>query len=226
METDRGRIGPRERLLELGEQALSLDELLALILGTGTRDASVFDVARTIAGRGAGLRALAQRRTAEWLAIPGVGPAQAGRLSATFELARRLAAEPPSRGRPIKAGADVNSLLGPRLRDQSKEQFVALLLDARHRLLREERVSIGTLTGSLVHPREVFRPAIRESAVAIIVAHNHPSGDPTPSREDIEVTDRLAQVGRLVGISLLDHVIVGDDDYVSLREAGYMAADG
>lgn len=116
----------------------------------------------------------------------------------------------------------MHRLLSPRLRDLRKEVFLALLLDGRNRLLREERISEGSLTSAIVHPREVFAPAIRESAGAIVVVHNHPSGDPTPSREDLEITARLAQVGRLVGINLLDHVILGDPGYLSLRERGYL----
>lgn len=213
---------PRERLLALGSAVLSSQELLALVLGSGVRAAPALELARHLLVRTGGLRGLAQLGARELLGLRGIGPAQAGRLAAAFELARRLAAEPAERGLVIRSGADVMRLLGPRVRDVRKELFFALLLDGRHRLLREERVSEGSLTSSIVHPREVFAPAIKESAGAIVVAHNHPSGDPTPSTEDLDVTARLAEVGRLVGITLLDHVILGDPGFVSLRERGYL----
>jgi DNA repair protein RadC len=212
----------RERLLECGAAALAADELVALLLGAGSRAACAADVARALLQGAGGLRELSRCTASELRHAPGIGPAQAARLAAAFELARRVASEGPRRGAPIRSGADVFRLLQPRLRDLRREVFVALLLDGRNRLLREERVSMGSLTTSIVHPREVFAAAIRESAGAIVVAHNHPSGDPTPSREDLEVTARLAEVGRIVGIALLDHVIVGDPGFVSLRERGYL----
>lgn len=213
---------PRERLLDLGGQALSTQELLALLLGSGIPTLGVSELARLLLVRAGGLRRLAQRSIAELCGMRGIGPAQSTRLAAAFEIARRLSAEPVARGLPIRGGHDVHRLLSPRLRDLRKEVFLALLLDGRNRLLREERISEGSLTSAIVHPREVFAPAIRESAGAIVVVHNHPSGDPTPSREDLEITARLAQVGRLVGINLLDHVILGDPGYLSLRERGYL----
>lgn len=213
---------PRERLSAHGEAALSSQELIALLLGTGSVRASAPELARTLLVRAGGLRGLARAGWGELMDLAGLGPVGAARLAAAFELARRLAAEPPRRGTLLECGADVHRVLAPRLRDLRREVFVLLMLDGKHRLLREERVSEGSLTSSIVHPREVFAPAIRESAAALIVAHNHPSGDPTPSREDLEVTARLAEVGELVGIRLLDHVIVGDPGYVSLRERGYV----
>ncbi|MBI4879776.1 MAG: DNA repair protein RadC [Planctomycetes bacterium] len=216
--------GPRERLVHHGQAALSSQELIALLVGSGTAGRPAAELARLLLLRAGGLRGLARLEWPELKTVSGIGPARAARLAAAFELARRLATEAPPRGSAIQSGSDVQRLLAPRLRDLRKEVFVALLLDGKNRLLREERVSEGSLTSSIVHPREVFGPAIRESAGAIVVAHNHPSGDPTPSREDLEVTARLAEVGRLVGIGLLDHVILGDPGYVSLRERGCLPA--
>lgn len=215
---------PRERLYAAGAAALAADELLALLLGTGARSVHVSELARVLLARAGGLRGLAHRTLDEWIAERGVGPARAARLVAAFELARRLAQEPRPRGLAIRSGHDVVRILGGRLRDQSKESFVALLLDGKHRLVREEMVSQGSLTASIVHPREVFRAAIREGAAALVVAHNHPSGDPSPSREDIDITARLVEAGQLVGIPLLDHVVLGDGNFVSLRERGLIGA--
>lgn len=152
----------------------------------------------------------------------GITPKRAQRLTAALEAGRRLSAAATVRGTPMRGGGDVYRFLSPQLRTEKKEHFVVLLLDGRHRLLRDEIVSVGSLTASIVHPREVFAPAIREKAAAIIVAHNHPSGDPAPSQEDLAVTARLQEVGRLVGIELLDHVVIGDPGYVSLRERGHL----
>lgn len=215
---------PRERLHAAGVAALAADELLALLLGTGARSVHVSELARVLIARAGGLRGLAHRTLDEWTAERGVGPARAARLVAAFELARRLQHEPRLRGLAIRSGHDVVRVLGGRMRDQSKETFIALLLDGKHRLVREEMVSQGSLTASIVHPREVFRAAIREGAAALVVAHNHPSGDPTPSREDVDITARLVEAGQLVGIPLLDHVVLGDAAFVSLRERGLIGA--
>ncbi len=210
---------PRERLVERGVGALGANELLALVLGTGSLGEDAVTLASRLLARG-GLRGLARRSAHELARERGIGPARAARLVAACEIGRRLAQSTAMRGTPLRGGGDVYRLLAPTLRDLRKEVFVALLLDGKHRLLREERVSEGSLTSAIVHPREVFGPAIRESAAAVIVAHNHPSGDPSPSREDIAVTERLIEVGQLVGVELIDHVVIGDPGYVSLRERG------
>jgi DNA repair protein RadC len=215
---------PRERLFARGAEALAPAELIALLLGTGTAGESALALATRLLARAGSLRALSRRGAHELLSERGLGEARAARLVAACELARRLARSQAMRGATIRGGGDVHRLLAPKLRDLRKEVFIALLLDGKHRVMREERVSEGSLTASLVHPREVFAPAIRESAAAIVVAHNHPSGDPTPSREDVEVTRRLLEVSLLIGIELLDHVVIGDPGYVSLRERGLLAA--
>ena len=211
--------GPRERLHERGVESLDDAELLALLLRTGARGRPALELARALLG-GAGLHGLARALPAELERQPGVGPAKAATLLAALEVARRLAQRRLDTGDAIRGPEDVFRHFHARLRDAPHEQFHLLLLDGRHRLLREVMASRGTLTASLVHPREVFRPALREGAAALVVAHNHPSGDPAPSGEDREVTRRLVQAGALLGVPLLDHVVVAERGWVSLREQG------
>jgi DNA repair protein RadC len=216
----RPRVGPRERLESLGPSALSDAELLALLLRTGARGGSALQVASELLDRHEGLPGLAQAASAELRALPGVGPAKSASLRAALELGRRLSARRLRPGDPIRSPGDVHAHFHARLSDAPCEHFLVVLLDGRHRVMREVAVSQGTLTASLVHPREVFRPALREAAAAVILVHNHPSGDPTPSREDREITGRLARAGELLGIPVLDHVVVAEQGFVSLREEG------
>lgn len=214
--------GPRERLFAVGEEPLADAELLALLLGTGTPNESVHRVALGLMDRFHGLRALARATTRELMAVPGVGPAKAARVKAGLELARRLAREPaPDRPR-FASSRDVWEYVHLPLRDLRYEVFETLLVDAKNRLMRQVRVSVGTLTGSLVHPREVYRHAIVEGAAGVVFVHNHPSGDPSPSREDLDVTQRLVDGGEILGFRVLDHLIVGDDRYYSLADQGRM----
>jgi DNA repair protein RadC len=150
--------------------------------------------------------------------VPGVGTATAARVVASLELGRRAAADDVEPGGQVRGPADVFARMGPRLRDVPQEEFHALLLNSRHRIVREVLVTRGTLDSALVHPREVFRPAVAEGAAGVILVHNHPSGDPTPSAEDRAVTRQLAEAGRAVGIPVLDHVVVGRGTYVSLAD--------
>jgi DNA repair protein RadC len=211
--------GPRERLDALGPAALSDAELLALLLRTGGPGRTA-----DLLARHDGVAGLARTGPAELRQTAGVGPAKSASLLAALELGRRLATRRLRTGDAIRGPADVHRHFHARLRDAPHERFLVLLLDGRHRVLREATASQGTLTASLVHPREVFRPALREAAAAVILVHNHPSGDPTPSREDREVTERLVQVGEILGIPVLDHVIVAERGYVSLREDGGLGA--
>jgi len=185
----------------------------ALRSGTG-------EVGQQVLRRMGGLAGLARSSPAELERCPGVGPAAADRLRAAIELGRRVASRAPVHGVAFGAPEDVDRYLRPLVRDLDVERFHVFCLDARHRLRRAHVVSVGTLTASLVHPREVFRLAVREAAAAILLAHNHPSGDPTPSAEDAAVTRRLTDVGRVLGIRVLDHVIVAAGGYYSFREAG------
>jgi DNA repair protein RadC len=211
--------GPRERLRALGPEALDDAELLALLLRTGTRGRPAHTLARELLAS-QGLKGLARTLPTELERHEGVGPAKAATLLAALEIGRRLAERRLENGDPIRGPEDVFLHFHERLRDMPHEQFHLLLLDGRHRVLREVMASRGTLTASLVHPREVFRPAVREGAAAIVVVHNHPSGDPGPSVEDREVTRRLVQAGALLGVPLLDHVVVAERGWVSLRGEG------
>ena len=214
---------PRERLRSVGAMGLGTVELLALILGSGGRGRSALDVARSVlAEEGGSLRRLAVRPVAALTAVPGMGGARAACVHAALELGRRLAAESRDCGAPLRAPRDVYRAFAPRLEDLPVEEFHVAVLDAQHRLERDVLVTRGILNSSLVHPREVFREAIAERAAAIILVHNHPSGDPTPSADDRQVTEQLAAAGRLLDIPVHDHVIVGRGRYVSFAEAGLL----
>lgn len=210
---------PRERLRAVGARHLSVRELLALVIGSGTRGGSAFDVAARLLAAGTGsVRRLALADLGELERVPGVGAATAARVVAALELGRRAGAEPPDPADRIRGPADVFKRMGPRLRDLPQEEFHALLLNTRHRVVREVAVTRGLLDASLIHPREVFRAAVAEGAAGIILVHNHPSGDPTPSPDDRAVTRQLVDAGKALGIPVLDHVIVGDGRFVSMAE--------
>ncbi len=216
-ETDR----PRERLWSLGAGALTAAELIAIVLGTGGTRGDVLALAGLVLDQGGGsLRRLACRPAAELLQAGGIGPTKAGRLIAALELGRRMAREERPPVQRIRDPADVARLFQPRLRDLQVEEFHLLALDSQSQVLREVLVTRGLLNSSLVHPREVFRAAIAEAAAGIIVVHNHPSGDPTPSAEDRAVTQQLVAAGRLLDLPVYDHVIIAGDRFVSLATLG------
>lgn len=212
--------GPRERLLRLGASALSDSELLALLLRNGGSGSSAADIAHSLLEQCGGLARLARRDAHSLGTVAGVGPAKSASLVAACELGRRLSARRLEAGARIHGPADVHAHFFERLRACEAERFHALLLDGRHRFLSDVLVSQGTLTASLVHPREVFRAAIRRSAAALVLVHNHPSGDPSPSAEDRQVTERLVAAGELLGIRVIDHVVVAERGYHSFSEAG------
>jgi DNA repair protein RadC len=214
---------PRERLWSLGPAALTTAELLAIVLGTGGAGQDVLGLAGHLLEVSEGsLRRLARRPRAELLRSPGIGPTKAGRLIAALELGARAAREERPPVPRIREPEDVVRLFGTRLRDLQVEEFHLLALDSQSQVLREVLVTRGLLNSSLVHPREVFRAAIAEAAAGIIVVHNHPSGDPTPSAEDRAATKQLVSAGRLLDIPLYDHVIIAGDQFVSLATAGLL----
>lgn len=215
---------PREKLLANGAEALTDAELLALIIRTGDSSSknSAVDLARGMLSRFGSLRQLAAASIAELCQQSGIGPAKAAEVQALFQISRRFADRRLQPGQAYCSSSDAFEHFHERLCDYRKEVFVALLLDSKNRLIREVQISEGSLNASIVHPREVFAPVLRESAAAILFVHNHPSGDPTPSREDIEITVRLKKVGDLMGVRVLDHIIVGNGDYVSLADKGLM----
>jgi DNA repair protein RadC len=213
---------PRERLWSLGPAALTSAELLAILLGTGGGGQDVLELAcRLLEGSRGSLRRLAQRPAAELLRSPGIGPSKAGRLLAAFELGARSAREERPPVQRIREPEDVLRVFD-RLRDLQVEEFHLLALDSQSQILREVLITRGLLNSSLVHPREVFRPAIAEAAAGIIIVHNHPSGDPTPSSEDRAATKQLVSAGQLLDLPVYDHVIIAGDRFVSFAAAGLL----
>jgi len=212
---------PRERLLKYGPEALSNAELLAIILRTGSRKENVVNMCSRIFSEYS-LKRLSQANIKQLMQIHGIGAAKAAQIAAVFELARKLEGFTDEPKRRIRSPADVYSLLYPKMREHKRERLVALLLDTKNHVLREEIISIGSLNANIVHPREVFKAALMESCASVILSHNHPSGDPTPSREDIAVTEKLVEGGKLLGIDVLDHIVIGDGRYVSLKDEGYV----
>lgn len=213
---------PRERLLNRGASQLSNAELLAILMATsGQRGESVLELAQKVLSKSGDLHNLVHMGFEELCQVKGIGPAKAVLIMAVVELSRRLAAQ-GNTPLIVRSPEDVRRLLIERFRYEERERFFAVLLNTKNHCAGIEEISVGSVNSSIVHPREVFRPAIRRSAAAVIVAHNHPSGDCTPSREDVEVTRRLAEAGRILGIDLLDHVIFGDGVILSLKEKGLM----
>lgn len=212
---------PRERLINNGASALSDSELLAIILRTGSRQENVINLAQRILSQ-YNLKQLSQTNLAQLMKIHGIKESKAAQIAACFEIARRLESFKEGAKPKINSPVDVYNRIYPRLREQKKEMFIELCLDTKNQVIKEDIISIGSLNANVVHPREVFRMALAESAAHIIVAHNHPSGDPTPSREDIEITKKLVETGSIIGIDVLDHVIIGDGRHFSMKEAGHI----
>lgn len=213
---------PRERMMHYGAESLSQTELLAILLRTGTRQESAIHVAQRILSQVGGLRRLADLSIEELTEIKGIGPAKAVQLKAGIELGRRMANSRLSEPVIIRSPQDAAEILTEQLRYLQKEHFVCLFLNTKNHVISQETLSMGSLNASIVHPREVFRAAIKCSSASIICAHNHPSGDPAPSKEDIALTARLLKAGEIVGIDVLDHLIIGDKGFVSLKEQGHM----
>ncbi len=212
--------------MKQGASALSESELVAILLRTGTVGANAVDVARELLLRYQSLTALSRCGAKELSGVKGIGLAKALQLAAAFELGKRLAQESPARGK-LDSPDLVYDLLGPEMRMLSKESLRAVLLDTRLRLLRVEEIALGTISECIAHPREVFRPVLVHSASAIILAHNHPSGDPSPSAADIQMSRRMADAARVLQIRFLDHVIIGSPaegrlPYYSFKEAGVL----
>lgn len=212
---------PRERLQKLGVEALSAQEILALILGRGIAGESVMVTAQRLLSQFGNLKGIAAASVEQLSQVRGIGLAKAAQIKAAFELANRLEGYSQAGDRsPVKTPDDVAGLVGSRLRGKKKEYFLALLLDTRNQLIKVAEISVGSLDSSIVHPREVFREAISASAASVIFVHNHPSGDPEASEDDIKLTKQLAEAGEVVGIDVLDHIIIGDKKYLSLKGRG------
>lgn len=214
--------GPRERLLKLGPEVLRNDELLAIVIQSGNRSASVLEIARRVIETIGDLHNLLDTQPEELMSISGIGAAKAVQISAAVELGRRVVHRPANQRYQIRSAEDAAWYVMDRMRHLKKEHFVTLHLNTKHFVIGEEIVSVGSLDSSIVHPREIFKLAVKRSASAVLCIHNHPSGDPTPSPEDIAVTKRLCEAGRLLGIDVLDHIVVGDGQFVSLKSRGYI----
>jgi DNA repair protein RadC len=216
---------PREKMLKLGAASLTDAELLALIIRSGdpSTKQSAIDLGRKIITTfGANLRELGNADIAQIMDIKGMGLAKAAGIKAAFTLAARFQARKLERFDRFTSPQQVFDYFHHEFRDSRKEYFLILLLDGKNRIIRRVQVSEGSLNQSIVHPREVFNPAVRESAAAVILVHNHPTGDPTPSSEDIAITRRLREAGEIMGIKVLDHIIVGDGEYLSFVERGLL----
>jgi DNA repair protein RadC len=209
---------PRERLLKLGSEALSAQEVLAVILGRGTKGESVMMTSQKLLSRFGSLKGVANASVEELVQTSGIGLAKATQIKAALELSRRLEADTGQTPRPIlRSPEDVVAEVRSQLKGKKKEHFLVLCLDTRNRLANRRLVSMGSLDTSIVHPREVFKEAVSSCAASVVFAHNHPSGDPEPSKEDIELTKRLARAGEIIGIDVLDHIIICDNGFVSLK---------
>ena len=211
-------VRPRERLTQVGASALSDVELLAILLRTGMRKKSSLVLAQEVLATFGDLEKLSRVRPAQLCSVAGIGQSKAAQIMAGLELGRRVLGQNGNSGKKLSSPKDVFEYLRILLKGEKKERFLALYLDSKNRCIGQETISIGILDSSHAHPREIFQGAIAAGAKSVIVAHNHPSGDPTPSKEDAEVTQRLRQAGKILGIELLDHIVVGDKDCVSMRE--------
>lgn len=213
---------PRERLLSLGPNFLSTAELLAILIRNGFHDRSAMQLAQELLSyqRENGLAGLASITPQELTSIKGIGLAKAAEISAALELGKRLGEHVARQKSIVTCPEDAADYAMPRFRFEQREHFAVILMNVKNHILSMPVVSVGSLTASVVHPREVFKLAIQQTAASMILVHNHPSGDPNPSREDINITNRLVQVGKLMDIPVLDHIILGDNKYISLKEKG------
>jgi DNA repair protein RadC len=212
---------PRERLQKFGSESLSAQEIIALILGRGISGESVMVTAQRLLSQFGSLRAIAGASLEELSQVKGIGLAKASQIKAAFELANRLESYSEVSQKPIvKTPEDVVDLVKARLKGKKREHFLVVSLDTRSRLIKVSQISVGSLDSSIVHPREAFKEAISASAASVVLVHNHPSGDPTASDDDIKLTKRLVESGELLGIEVLDHIIIGDKSYLSLKREG------
>ena len=211
---------PRERLQKFGAEALSAQELLALVIGRGIPKKSVMNIAQELLTKFGNIKAISQATIEELSQIKGIGLAKAAQIKACFELGRREELEPELKNFDIKDPETVVKAVRAGIKDKAKEHFKLILLNPRNKIVGISTISIGTLNASLVHPREVFKDAIKHSAASIILAHNHPSGDPDPSEDDLTITKRLTEAGKILGVEVIDHIIVGKNGFFSFKEKG------
>lgn len=213
---------PRERFIKHGPESLSNHELIAILIQTGSKNESVLTLANRLLAHFDGLRLLKDASLDELKTLNGIGTAKAIQLLAAIELGRRVSNLAYSDRYCVRSPEDAAKYMMNEMRFLSQEHFVCLYLNTKNQVMHKQTIFIGSLNASIVHPREVYKEAFRRSAASIICLHNHPSGDPSPSREDIEVTKRLVECGKIIGIDLLDHIIIGENKFVSLKEKGYV----
>ena len=212
---------PRERLIRIGSKSLSNAELLAIILKIGNKKENVLELSKRLI-REHNLKRLSRIGVNNLKNVFGIGEAKACQIIACFELGRRTACIKDKRGERINFSKDIAKMLIPELYGLKKEYLICVFLDSRRNVLKYETISIGSLNSSIIHPREIFRAAIEESSAAIILVHNHPSGNPNPSNDDIEITKQIIEAGIIIGIDVLDHIIIGNNNYFSLKEKGFL----
>jgi DNA repair protein RadC len=210
---------PRERMMLWGAEALSDTELLAILIGSGTSKEGVLQLSQRLIAEHGGLPTLFQTGLAKLKKVSGIGPAKATLLAACFELSKRLSTQQRVFGSIIRTPEDVAAIFMSRMRYLKQEHLKAAYLDIKNRLMDQRTISMGTLDSSIIHPRDIFRHAVDLSCAAIILVHNHPAGDPAPSQDDIQVTKRVIKAGEIMGIPILDHIIIGDGRYISLKES-------
>ncbi len=213
---------PREKLGRHGASALGDDELLAIVIGGGSAGTSALGLASALLSTAGGLHGLGRTSRDDLLRVKGFGQARAAQVLAALEIGRRVLARRPAERCQIASPRDAAHYLMPEFSARPVEQFGVLMLDTRHRVIRTAVLTVGSLDGTAVQPREVFRQALMATAAAVVMFHNHPSGDPQPSGEDVELTRRMVAAGRLMGIEVIDHVVLGDGRYCSLKESGYL----
>jgi len=211
---------PRERLQKFGPEALSAQELLALVIGRGISKKSVMSIAQELLVKFGNVKAISQATIEELSQIKGIGLAKAAQIKACFELGRREDLEPELKNFDIKDPEAVVKAVRASIKDKAKEHFKLIILNPRNKIIGISTISIGTLNASLVHPREVFKDAITHTAASVVLAHNHPSGDPEPSEDDIKITKKLVESGKILGIEVLDHIIIGKNNFCSFKERG------
>ncbi|MCP8617014.1 DNA repair protein RadC [Salirhabdus salicampi] len=213
---------PREKLLETGSKHLTNQELLSVLLGSGTKHESVMTLAQRVLVTFGGIESLKDTTYEELSAIKGIGKAKAATLVAAIEFGKRIHTIKLEEKYVVRQPVDVAGYIMDELRHLKQEHFIALYLDTKNQIIHQQTLFIGSLNASIVHPREIFKEAVKRSAASIICAHNHPSGDPTPSQEDIQITKRISECGKMIGIEVLDHIVIGNGRYVSLKEKGYL----
>ena len=213
---------PRERLKNIGVEALSVRELLAIVVGPGTRQMGAMDLAGEVVSAFESVRDMAGASVERLSRVSGMGFAKACRLRASIELGKRVVKAGRGERRTVRCPEDAACLVMEDMKNLDREHFKVILLDSKNAVISVETVSVGTVNASIVHPREALKPALEKSATSMILVHNHPTGNVSPSREDILITRRFEKCGRILGIEIVDHLIIGDDDYKSMKESGYL----